>query len=823
MYSPNSNPKFLQRLSFRLAHSGVILALVVSFFSSGYQVLLDFREERRSLDASIQRVMNASTFAASRAVHTLDYNLASEVVNGMFVYDYVTYVAIIDELGNPLAERTDRPSKKNELWYDGFINNRTRKMETRLETDALGSDVYGLLQMQLDRAVAYQSFVDRAISTLTLGVIKNFILILLFLAVFNRLVTKPVNYMSGSLASINPKDPDGKRLPAPAGHEKDELGQLTTHINRYLESVENLINDNNQARRDVEESFNNIRRLVDNLPHMIYVKDGSGQLILVNQTYATAFMKNAEELTGQHQEAILEHYDEKTRDLITEADNTVLAEQKSLFIPEFEWVDPAGNYMAMELRILPLEFKGTPAILSVGVDITERKRNQARMQHLAYHDPLTDLPNRHLFLDRLDQSLRRAVRSGQLGALIFVDMDNFKNINDSFGHAAGDTVLRQASARLRDSVRDEDTVARLGGDEYVICLSDLGTDATEVASLAHQRADVLRESLSEPFFISSNKMQITASLGIALFPDGSFTASDLLRNADTAMYQAKTRGKDTAILFEQSMAEATAFRLTMERDLRMALENEEFYLTFQPQVDSGTNRIIGAETLLRWQHPTRGVVSPVEFIPVLESMGLIVKVGEWTLRAACQTVHEWMEQGIWTEDQIMGINVSPQQFSQPEFFNQVRQAIEETGLPPQCIDLEITEGMVINEVEETIVRMNLIREYGVTFSIDDFGTGYSSLSYLKRLPLDVLKVDQSFVRDLDTDNNDAAIVETILAMARHLHLDTIAEGVETEEQLKFLHSKGCLRYQGYLFSKPLRRDEFEHLLVKQQKTPTEIV
>ncbi|GGX60987.1 putative bifunctional diguanylate cyclase/phosphodiesterase [Saccharospirillum salsuginis] len=816
MHSSVYKPKFLQRLSFRLARSGVILALVVSLVTSGYQVYLDFQDERRSLDNSIERVMDASKFAASRAVHTLDYNLANEVVNGMFVYDFVTYVAIIDELGNPLAERSSEPARQNAHWYDSLISNRTRRMETQLETDALGSDVYGLLRMELDLVLAYESFVDRALSTLALGIGKNFILTLLFLAVFYRLVTKPLTLVSTSLDDIDANNPDGQRLPIPRGHEKDELGLLTNNINVYLNSVEKLINDNSRARYQVEESYNNMRRLIDNLPHMIYVKDSSGRLVLVNKTFARAFQLDVDELTGEHQTVILDHYEEKSRELIVEADNKVLADQESLFIPEFEWVDPAGNYTAMELRILPLEFRGEPAILSVGVDITERKRNQARMQHMAYHDPLTDLPNRHLFLDRLDQSLRRAIRSGQLGALVFVDLDNFKNINDSLGHSAGDTLLRQAAGRLREVVRSEDTVARLGGDEFVICMSDLGSDPDEVTLLANQRTEELHHTLSEPFFISGHRLLVTASLGVALFPDGDTSASELLRNADTAMYQAKARGKDTYIQFEQSMAEATTFRLTMESDLRNALDREQFFLTYQPQVDAATNRIIGAEALLRWHHPVRGVVSPVEFIPVLEGMGLIVKVGEWTLRAACRAVRDWMDRGLWTDSMVLGINVSPQQFSQPEFFDQVRQAIDDAGIPARCIDLEITEGMVINEVEETIIRMNQIREFGVTFSIDDFGTGYSSLSYLKRLPLDVLKVDQSFVRDLSTDSNDAAIVETILAMARHLKLETIAEGVELEEQLEFLKSKGCNRYQGYYFSPPLRVEEFEALLKNHQ-------
>lgn len=812
MSSQVFKPRFLHRLSFRLSRSGVILALLVSLVSSGYQVYNDFRVERNSLDASIERVMDVSRFAASRAVHTLDYNLASEVANGMFVYDFVTYVAIIDELGSPLAERSAEHDQRQQHWYERFITRPVQTLETRLETNALGSDVYGLLRMEIDTVLAYQSFADRAISTFLLGVVKNFILILLFLIVFYRLVTKPINMMSSSLDSIDAENPNGQRLNPPSGHERDELGQLTAHINHYLSNAERLITDKTLAKHEVEESYANMRRLIDNLPHLIYVKNRQGELALVNEAFARAFQTTVDELTGQHHSQILGEYDEKSRQLIVEADEQVMTDQNSLFIPELDWVNSNGTLTALELRILPIEFRSEPAILSVGVDITERKRNQSRMQHMAYHDPLTDLPNRHLFLDRLGQSLRRAERSGQFGALVFIDLDNFKNINDSMGHSAGDSLLREAASRLMDAVRNEDTVSRLGGDEFVICMADLGNDKSEVSILAYQRAERLRKALAEPFFIGGQQLTVTASLGIALYPEGSTSASDLLRNADTAMYQAKAHGKDNAIQFEQAMAEATAFRLSMEKDLRLAVERREFYLTFQPQVDVRDNSILGAEALMRWQHPTRGTVSPVEFIPVLENMGLIVKVGEWALDEACATVRRWMDAGLWHENQVLGINVSPQQFSQPEFFTQVKQAIKQYDIPARCIDLEITEGMVINEVEETIVRMNEIRQYGVSFSIDDFGTGYSSLSYLKRLPLDVLKVDQSFVRDLTTDSNDAAIVETILAMAQHLNLKTIAEGVETEEQLAFLESIGCLRYQGYLFSAPLNTDDFMRML-----------
>jgi diguanylate cyclase (GGDEF)-like protein/PAS domain S-box-containing protein len=820
MSSQVFKPKFLHRLSFRLARSGVIIALLVSLISSGYQVYNDFRVERNTLDDSIERVLDASRFAASRAVHTLDYNLASEVVNGMFVYDFVTYVAIIDELGSPLAERSVKQEDRQQHWYGSFIGNRIQTLETRLETNALGSDVYGVLRMNIDKVIAYQSFADRAISTFILGVVKNFIMILLFLAVFYRLVTKPISQMSGALDAIDTDNPEGERLTPPGSHERDELGQLTAHINNYLSNTERLINDKTQAQHEVGESYNNMRRLIDNLPHLIYVKNQAGELVLVNEAFSRTFNFDVDDLTGTHQSQLLGEYDEKTRQLIVEAEDQVLSDQHSLFIPEIDWINSHGTVTALELLVLPIEFRGEPAILSVGVDITERKRNQSRMQHMAYHDPLTDLPNRHLFLDRLGQSLRRAERSGQFGALVFIDLDNFKNINDSLGHSAGDALLRDAASRLLEAVRNEDTVSRLGGDEFVICMADMGSDKSEVSILAHQRAERLRQSLSQPFFISGQQSMVTASLGIALYPDGSTSASDLLRNADTAMYQAKAHGKDNSIQFEQAMAEATAFRLSMEKDLRLAVERREFYLTFQPQVDVRDNTIIGAEALMRWHHPTRGTVSPAEFIPILENMGLIVNVGEWALDEACATVRRWIDAGIWRSDQVMGINVSPQQFSQPEFFAQVKRAISHYDIPASCIDLEITEGMVINEVEETIVRMNEIRGHGVTFSIDDFGTGYSSLSYLKRLPLDVLKVDQSFVRDLTTDTNDAAIVETILAMAQHLNLKTIAEGVETAEQLAFLESIGCLRYQGYLFSAPLMSDDFMTLLQNNPTTAT---
>jgi diguanylate cyclase (GGDEF)-like protein/PAS domain S-box-containing protein len=438
-------------------------------------------------------------------------------------------------------------------------------------------------------------------------------------------------------------------------------------------------------------------------------------------------------------------------------------------------------------------------------DVTDRKVIQQRIQHLAYHDNLTGLPNRSLLQDRLAHSIARAERSNKKVAVLFIDLDNFKNINDTLGHDVGDELLRQVSRRLSECVRLEDTIARQGGDEFIVLLD--GLDDGRGASLVAQK---VLNALRKAFVLSGTDQHVSGSVGIALFPEDGRDAQTLMKNADTAMFHGKTQGKNTYQYFTAQMNIAVKRRMTLESALRRAVMNHDFLLHYQPQIDLDSGEILAVEALVRWKTEDGGMVSPGDFIPLAEETGLINEIGEWVLREACRQAKEWEDVGL--PRRRMAVNLSARQFSDRGFLDMVTRVLAESGLDPACLELEITESQVMRQTEGMIMLLNKLSEMGVQLAIDDFGTGYSSLSYLKRLPIQKLKIDQSFVRDITVDPNDTAIVVAIINMAKSLDLDTIAEGVETAGQLALLRSKGCHVGQGYYFSAPVRAEVLYPLL-----------
>ncbi len=432
-------------------------------------------------------------------------------------------------------------------------------------------------------------------------------------------------------------------------------------------------------------------------------------------------------------------------------------------------------------------------------DITERKQAEAATHRLAYFDALTGLPNRRLLTDRIAQALAAAQRAGQVGALMFIDLDNFKQINDAQGHAVGDELLVQVAERLTQMLRAEDTVARLGGDEFVVLACDLGDTMEHAARTAMALADKIRDALDQPYVIKSHIYSSSGSLGITLFPEGSEKVDDLLREADTAMYRAKESGRNRITFYEPGMQADVQERLALEQDLKKAVAGEQFEVYVQTQVDAG-GAIVGGELLLRWQHPVRGQVSPASFIPVAEETGVILRLGDWVVLQACQALATLQAAG---NTLSLSVNVSPRQFRRDDFVERIGALLSETGAPASGLILEVTEGLLIKNWEDTAARMAELVAMGVRFSIDDFGTGYSSLAYLKKLPLFELKIDKSFVDDTPDDPNDTAIVQSILAMAQHLKLRVVAEGVETQAQADFLIASHCDCLQGYLFARPV--------------------
>jgi len=447
-------------------------------------------------------------------------------------------------------------------------------------------------------------------------------------------------------------------------------------------------------------------------------------------------------------------------------------------------------------------------------EITQNKEAQAEIHRLAYYDSLTHLPNRRLLLDRLGQALASSSRSGCHGAVLFIDLDNFKTLNDTRGHAVGDLLLGEVAQRLQTGVREGDTISRLGdtisrlgGDEFVVVLEDLSLETTEAAAQARAVGEKVRAALARPYDLDGREFHCTASVGITLFRDHEATVDTLLKQADLALYQAKGAGRNCLRFFDPAMQSTLDESSALEADLRLAVPRGQLQLHYQPQVDS-MRRVIGAEALLRWRHPQRGLVAPDLFIPLAEASGLILPIGRWVLETACAQIQAWSAHAA-TRDIRLAVNVSARQFRQAGFVAEVEQVLSESGAAPSRLKIELTESLVIDNVAETIARMQALKALGVGFSMDDFGTGFSSLSYLKRLPLDQLKIDRSFVFDLATDPNDAAIVQTIITMGHTLGLDVIAEGVETEAQLARLDQYGCSHFQGFLFSRPLPIGEFE--------------
>ena len=482
---------------------------------------------------------------------------------------------------------------------------------------------------------------------------------------------------------------------------------------------------------------------------------------------------------------------------------------------EIELIAKDGRRVPMEMTArIAIDEHGRPdTVQMIGRDISERKQAEETIRRLAYHDSLTGLPNRALFEDRLQMALAQARRHGEMLGVIFLDVDRFKLVNDTLGHSAGDKLLQSVADDLSLLVRDCDTVARVGGDEFTLLLPSLSRaeDVTEIA----QR---ILECLRHPRVIGGQEFRATASLGITMFPSDGHDGETLLRNADTAMYRAKDHGRDNYQLYTAAMNQRVMERLSFEQSLRHALARDELKVFYQPIIDIASGRVTAAEALVRWFHPERGVIMPDEFIPLAEETGLIVELGEVVLRESCKQVAEWRKEGI--ELSRVAVNLSARQLQQEDLVARIAGIVKETGVPADVLQLEITEGAVLRNVDYAISMLNQLREMGVGIALDDFGTGYSSLTYLKRFPVDAVKIDRTFVRDLEHDASDATIVSTVIAMAENLGLRVIAEGVETEQQLAFLRARGCTEFQGYLFSKPVPPDEFARA-VRERSQDTE--
>jgi len=474
----------------------------------------------------------------------------------------------------------------------------------------------------------------------------------------------------------------------------------------------------------------------------------------------------------------------------------------------FEWLHQTrkGKVFPAEVLLTVIGDESSPSICAIVRDISERRKAGDEIRFQAHYDSLTGLPNRRLMLDRINQALVSSQRHAYFNALLFIDLDHFKLINDSLGHSVGDELLIQIADILLHTIRDEDTAARFGGDEFVILFKHLGSDRDAAGLKAERLAESLQQKISRSYKVNDHSIHITSSIGIYLFPNNVDTLDDIIKQADTAMYSAKDSGRNQIAFFQSSMQDAVVKRLTLEKDLRLAVESNAIEVYFQPQISSD-RQIVGVEALARWQHPKHGFISPDEFISIAEDSGIIYALGDLILKQSIEQIL-----ALPNRPRHLSVNISPYQFRHPGFQATIAALIEHYHLPENFLVLEITEGVIIRDLEDAVERLKQLRSLGIRVSLDDFGTGYSSLSHLKRLPIDELKIDRSFVIDIEVDPQDALLVETIIKIAHQFKLHTVAEGVETEAQQTFLSKQGCLIFQGYLYSKPLPVNELQRFI-----------
>ncbi|MEW6120356.1 MAG: EAL domain-containing protein [Pseudomonadota bacterium] len=585
-----------------------------------------------------------------------------------------------------------------------------------------------------------------------------------------------------------------------------EQGRLADNLARARDEAEAALAERRQAEATLHASEERHRLILQHSPTGILQYGADLVITYCNERLAHILQADRERLVGLDMRTLKDQR-------VLPALQAALTGEEGRYIGEYiSTLSPHQLWIAMTcapLRNTLGEIDGGIAIVE---DISEQQRSEAEIRHLAFYDPLTHLPNRRLLMDRLGQALVASRRSQAYGTLMILDLDHFKRINDTQGHDIGDRLLVEVALRIAACLRREDTVSRLGGDEYVVMLEGLGPSEVAAAAEAEHIAEKIRLTLGQPYMLGGSESEYysTTSIGLTLFSGRDDSPESLLKQADVALYQAKDAGRNAIRFFSPAMQAAIDTRASLEAALRRGLDKGEFLLHYQPQVDQ-SGRLIGAEALLRWQPSGQAVVSPAQFIPLAEESGLIVAIGQWVLHTACAQLKDWANDPR-THGLQLAVNVSARQFHQPDFVAQVRRSLLASGADPTRLKLELTENVVLDNIESVVERMHELDQLGIGFSLDDFGTGYSSLSYLKRLPLDMIKIDQSFVRDVPDDPNDAAIVRAILAMSRSLGLQAIAEGVETEAQRDFLMENGCTAFQGYLFGRPMPIGDWTNLL-----------
>lgn len=777
-------------LARRLIIAMVLFSATITLLMTAIQLYQDYRRSLTGIDTQFQEIARVHLPALTQSLWVANSKEVKLQLQGIMHEPNIVYAAIDENASHIEAPR--RQAK--------------RMLERRFElnyTHRGQSQHIGTLTVRATLDTIYAQLMRDAIQVLLGNLLRTVLVGIFIFALFYRLITRHLTAVAGHLSSADPAMSDAPlSLSRPEHATVDELDILVDSVNRMQAKTRMALD----ARH---ESEGRVRLLLNSTSEAIYGIDLEGRCTFANSACLSMLGYTSEQdLVGQRIRDLIqpsdadEFFGETDRCAVLSA--TVSA-QPYHCSDEVHWRSD-GTSFPVEYWSRPMFKEGqhVGAVITF-IDISERRQSEETLHQLAYYDNLTRLPNRALFNDRLHQALTNAKRRQRVVALMLLDLDRFKIVNDTMGHEAGDKLLQEISSRLETSIRASDTVSRLGGDEFALIF----TDIAEAQHVAHLAQKVLRQFVA-PVVINGREVFTGASIGVAMYPADSEETESLLKYADSAMYYAKEQGRNNYQFYSHEMTTSMQNRMQLETELRYAVEQREFILHYQPQMDAGNVRPVGVEALLRWRGPEGKLISPADFIPLAEETGLIVPMGKWVLETACRQLRQWQDAGM--GDLILAVNVAPRQIRDPEFVATVREVLVKSGIAPHLLELEITESILLEHGNDTLHTLNELKALGVTLAIDDFGTGYSSLSYLKRFPIDRLKIDQSFVRDLATDPDDLAIVRAIIALAQALRLSVIAEGVETEQQHTLLMHEGCPAFQGYYFSRPMEATKIEELM-----------
>lgn len=781
-------------LSFRLLAYILLFSSLFTLISSAAQIYSDYRKDLSQIDRRMKVIETGYTSSLARSLWALDQKLLQTQLEGILSLPDIVHLRLKIEPDSELVM--------------GEIPRDTKTTTHTFDLSHQGDDMFtlGQLTVTADLRRVYSDMRRKVVVVLTTQFFKTFFVSILIIWIFQYFVARHLSTMANYARNFslnNLARPLQLDRPDTSLNRNDELAQVTDAINQMRER---LNDDLERQERDAEE-IRKFSKAIEQSPSSVLICDRQWRIEFANQKFTQLTGYDAETIIGKHPGVLSEeaHAHRENRQLWQSI--RLQVQRVGVWQGEINSVRRNGERFWEQLIVTPIKnSKGeATSYLILGEDISIRKRYEQQLLRQANYDILTGLPNRMLALDRLKLALAQARRESSLVGVMFLDLDNFKHINDTLGHDAGDNLLIEAARRISSCLRGTSTVARLGGDEFLVILPGLtGPEATS------QVAERILKTFAPPYLLNGQEVFVTTSIGIAIFPNDSDNSGTLLQHADAAMYQAKHKGKSAYAHFAPEMTEVSHERLQMESLMRRALEQEEFELYYQPIVHTDSGELCSAEALLRWNSPGLGMVMPDRFIPLAEETGLITPIGEWVLHEACLAAMRWKE----TTGTSIGIsvNVSPRQFRDPGFIYTVMNALETSGLEPQQLELEITERLILDNTIETADILRQLDQSGIRLSVDDFGTGYSALSYLKSYPFDTLKIDKSFIQDVMKEQDDAALVKAIINMAHSLGLRVIAEGVEEEAQTHFLQKEGCDYSQGYFYSRPLPERDFRDWL-----------